>query len=164
VMNPINDPTQLAEQTRMQEMENILLQLGKPAPVSPRDGHAIHIETLMRVVDDEFTALADSPQNVPIVEGMLNHIVAHCQMGLAGGEDKATFSEALSKVQTLKTRIAALQAHEKAVQDSMGAQLGPEQALAAGASAGNAMLAPDETTAPQAAAAPPAPGPAPGGV
>jgi len=69
-------------------------------------------------------------------------------MTLATGEKIPEVQAALSKVQTLKTRIAALMAHEKAIQEGLGANLDADQALAAGAGAADPLLAPDASAVP----------------
>ena len=148
VLNPVNDPTQLAEQTRMQDIENILIQIGKPVAVSPRDNHLIHIESVMKVIDELVSSLVDDVSKAPVAEIAIDHVVAHAQMVLAAGEKIPEVQAALSKVQTLKTRIAALLAHEKAIQEGLGANLDADQALAAGAGAADPLLAPDASAVP----------------
>lgn len=53
VLLPINDPTEDAEQVRLQLMEINQIINGTPMPVSPRDNHLIHIQTLVGQTDPE---------------------------------------------------------------------------------------------------------------
>src|ERR1017187_387172 len=46
VLLPENDPTEEAEQQRMQNLEIMLLSHGQAVPVSPRDNHLIHLTVL----------------------------------------------------------------------------------------------------------------------
>lgn len=80
VLLPDNDPTEVAEQTRQQKIEIMLMeQSGLPVEVSPRDNAEIHLTYLRQVYEQNFIpALAQSPADVlPVASACVKHAEDH---------------------------------------------------------------------------------------
>lgn len=87
VLLPPNDPTQTREQSRQQELENLLLERGQPVPVSPRDDHLVHLAVLhdafgrfVRQLVAGAAALEDPQQVAPaaaVAQALLSHAAEH---------------------------------------------------------------------------------------
>jgi hypothetical protein len=135
VLMPENDPVQAAEQTRAQQLENLLLTQGMEVPVSPRDSHRLHLDMLWPNVDQVMQGLLTDPASTqPLLQVLLGHARTHVQLGIAAGGDES-FAGDQQKLNTIAERLAALQQHEQTLQEAAAAGLAPEQALAAAAEA-----------------------------
>lgn len=133
VMVPQPDPTVVAEQARQQELENLLIAQGKDVPVSPRDNHQVHIET----IKPSIAALAQSlgqagEQGIAVMQKALEHWEAHISAAVAGGADKAAFAEDLRQIRESAKQLGEMQAvmAQKAQLQASGA-ISPEAAAAA---------------------------------
>jgi len=111
VMIPQPDPTVVAEQSRMQAMENVLISRGESVPVSPRDNHQVHIEALK----PNITALASklgeaTPEMLAVFQIGLEHWEAHISAAVAGGAPKDAFAEDLRQIREAAKQLGELQA------------------------------------------------------
>lgn len=115
VMLPNPDPTVVAEQGRMQEMENLLLAAMRPVAVSPRDNHLIHIETLkggLSLIAPE--AAKGDQKALTIMPAFLQHWADHLVAAEAGGVDKAQLAPLQAELQAVAKQLGELQAHAEA--------------------------------------------------
>lgn len=84
-----NDPTQQAEQTRQQQLEfSAALSQGQPVPVSPRDAHELHINTLLPLAQAVAQAVMQGSQPTETLEAVLAHVTEHYNFALQQGVPK----------------------------------------------------------------------------
>lgn len=88
VLLPDNDPTQEAEQHRLQQMESALLLMGQAVPVSPRDNHLIHLQTLMPLAEQNGAAMMQGGSNTQAFEAITAHINEHFNRAQEQGAPK----------------------------------------------------------------------------
>jgi hypothetical protein len=88
VLLPENDPTQQAEQQRLQQLELPLLQQGQPVPVSPRDNHLIHLEVLQPVAEQTAMAIMQGAADTVSLEAILAHVTEHFNRATEQGVPK----------------------------------------------------------------------------
>ena len=86
------------EQARMQLMEsNVMLSLGVQSPVSPRDNHIIHSNTIRQLITATFPMLSKNPNPDPKVMKALelgaNHMADHLQAAKMAGANDPAFKE-----------------------------------------------------------------------
>jgi len=89
VLLPDEDPTVLAEQTRLAEMENLLFEMGKGANLqpSPRDNHQIHLDILLGAAEALAPQAAENPQGVAtVMKALAQHGLNHVQLGQSSGQ------------------------------------------------------------------------------
>lgn len=103
VVLPQEDPTQVAEQTRTQLFENDLLLNGQEVPVSPRDAHLIHIQTMMGPLTQALQEAVQNPTADTLIQAFLTHGMGHLQAAKAGGET----SPELAQAEQIFAQIAA---------------------------------------------------------
>jgi len=77
VLLPENDPTEQAEQTRQQQLELLALLDGKPVPVSRRDNHAIHIETVLAIGTSSLEDIQDPGKASAVIKALVQHVQEH---------------------------------------------------------------------------------------
>lgn len=97
LMLPEGDPTETAEQQRMQILELSLLTTGQPVPVSPRDNHLMHLDLIMPAAEGLAAKVIQGESGSAAFEGVINHISEHLNYALQQGADK----EKLKPVQEL---------------------------------------------------------------
>lgn len=156
VMVPQPDPTVVAEQARQQELENLLLAGGKPVPVSPRDNHQVHIETIKPSIAALAQQLGQAgQQGLVIMQLGLEHWEAHISAAVAGGADKAAFAEDLRQIREAAKQLGEMQAvlAQKEQLKAAGA-ISPEAeaAAAAGPAGAPGQMAPEGAPVPAPAA------------
>jgi hypothetical protein len=129
------DPTVISEQTRQQELENMLLAMGREVPVSPRDNHRIHIETLKPTIAAAAEQLGSGdPALMAAFELALGHWALHIETAVAAGAKKDEFAEDLRQIREAATQLGQLQAtlaaqqQQNAVMEQQGI---PPEAMAA---------------------------------
>ncbi len=88
VLLPENDPTEQAEQDRLQQLEIMLLSHGQPVPVSPRDNHLIHLNILMPVTEQAAGQMMQGQHDTSVLEAMIAHVNAHYNAAIAQGTKK----------------------------------------------------------------------------
>ena len=83
VLLPDEDPTELAEQTRLQQMELLLLAgQATQVPISPRDNHMIHLQVLLPAMEATAQTAAHpevsaASHGVEVLHAMLDHANQH---------------------------------------------------------------------------------------
>jgi len=111
VMIPQPDPTVVAEQSRMQAMENVLISRGESVPVSPRDNHQVHIEALKPNISALASKLGEAtPEMLAVFQIGLEHWEAHISAAVAGGTPKDAFAEDLRQIREAAKQLGELQA------------------------------------------------------
>ena len=90
VLLPVNDPTEQAEQQRLQQVELALLSQGQAVPVSPRDNHQIHLEILVPVAEQTAQAITQGQSDTAALEAILAHVTEHYNAALAAGVPKSS--------------------------------------------------------------------------
>lgn len=111
VLVPQPDPTVVSEQSRQQELENLLIAAGKEVPVSPRDNHDVHISTLKPSVEALAQQLGQADENMlAIFEASLKHWDAHITAAVAAGADKAAYAEDVRQIRTASKEVGQLRA------------------------------------------------------
>lgn len=126
VVLPINDPTQEAEQVRLQTMENLALSQGQEVPVSPRDGHRIHIEVLKQQLEQTLPQIAENMQAIVPVRAMLQHYAQHIDAAIQGGAPAAEFAEDRRQLQEAAKQLQELEQAFMAAQQAAQPPAGPE--------------------------------------
>lgn len=104
ILLPDEDPTVMAEQSRLQSLE-LLLIIGQSAevPVSPRDNHEVHLQVLMPVMEATAQQAVSDPHAVQTLHALLAHAEAHYNAAVQGGVTK----EALKPVEEILTKLRA---------------------------------------------------------
>lgn len=88
VLMPANDPTEEAEQTRLQQMELALISAGQQVPVSPRDNHEIHMGLVMPTIEQIGGAMQSGQAGTAVFEAALKHLADHLAAAQAQGVSK----------------------------------------------------------------------------
>jgi hypothetical protein len=132
VLLPDEDPTVIAEQTRLQQLELlIIVGQGAEVPISPRDNHLVHLQVLMPSMEAAAQAAAADPNAVATLQALLKHAEAHQSAAEAAGGPKealAPFTEILKKLRASMADLVALsQQQEQATAAAAQAELEAEQ-------------------------------------
>jgi hypothetical protein len=101
VLAPTPDPTQIAEQQRQQILENGAILDGTVVPVSPRDAHAVHLASLMPVIQGAIQEVQTNPKNTggeQLLRGLVAHAKAHIQLA-AGDPAVAQYAEIILQLE-----------------------------------------------------------------
>jgi len=146
VLLPVNDPTAETEQAQKQILENLVLSIGKPVPVSSRDGHRVHTQLLQADLQEAMQA-----QNPAVIQAYLAHWQAHIEAAIQGGDKNSDWSQDVAQIQgiaqALEQALAQAAAPEAQVQ---------EQAPEAPVEQGESLILPQDLAPPEAPAAAPA--------
>jgi hypothetical protein len=115
VLLPDNDPTEQAEQTRLQQLE-LLIIVGQASevPVSPRDNHLIHLGILMPVMEQTAQQAVQDPKATEVLSAVLAHAESHFKMAENAGVPKDQLSEIGTTLKKLRGVIDQL--HQNAAQ------------------------------------------------
>lgn len=140
VLLPDEDPTILAEQTRLQQMEMLLIAgQGTMVPISPRDNHVIHLGIIMPALEQAAQVTSQQADGLPILKAMLAHAQGHLQ----GAEQSAVPKDQLAPIaktinqlaqqmpqleQLAQAEQAAKQAQRQAQLEAAAAQAGASDA------------------------------------
>lgn len=124
VILPGNDPTEEAEQSRQQDMETMLLSVGHPVPVSPRDNHLIHLKELMPDAEQLGGHLMQGNAQLPALQAVLAHVTEHYQQAIQQGVKKDVLAEVAQFVNKIGPALAQLQQIEQQKQALMQQQQG----------------------------------------
>jgi hypothetical protein len=133
---PQDDPTETAEQSRLQMMENSLLTDGQMIPVSARDNHLVHLEVLAPALQPVAEEAMKSPQAEPILEAYVTHMAAHVNTAKQQGaapEQLAPYEAAVKQAAAALQQLKQLAAQQPPAQQPPA---DPQAALAAPAPAG----------------------------
>lgn len=137
VLLPDNDPTVQAEQARTQLLEDQLLGLGKPVPVSPRDNHEIH----MAVLREEFAPVAQAAgggdaKALAVAPVWLKHWEDHLDLALQSGINKEALKPMIQEIKDVAKHVGELQAQAQAkAQQAQAAQAQLQASISTGAPA-----------------------------
>ena len=124
VLLPVNDPTEQAEQQRLQQVELALLSQGQQVPVSPRDNHQIHLEILVPIAEQTAQAIMQGQSDTAALEAILSHLTEHYNAALAAGAPKS----ALKPVADLVKNTGKVLADLKQVDEQAGELAAESQA------------------------------------
>jgi hypothetical protein len=105
---PDNDPTEHAEQDRLQQIEIMLLTAGQPVPVSPRDNHLIHLQILMPAVEQLGAHIQSGEHPTTALEAFAAHINEHYQQALSHGVKPAELAQVKTFLDKVGETIANL--------------------------------------------------------
>lgn len=109
VLLPDEDPTVLAEQTRLQMLELLVIAgQGAEIPVSPRDNHIVHLQVLLPVMESTAQAAAQDPKALEALNALLAHGEAHYQTAVASGTPKDVLAEPAAILTKLRAVIDEL--------------------------------------------------------
>ena len=107
-------------------MELALLTQGQPVPVSPRDNHVIHLDTLKGPIEQAGMELAQNPSVMPIIQALLDHAAQHIDMAQKSGVNPEELQDDIQQLEAIQQAIQQVQALDQqaaAVQEA-SAQLG----------------------------------------
>jgi hypothetical protein len=116
VLLPANDPTEQAEQQRLQQMELEVLTKGQPVPVSPRDNHMIHLTILMPLVEAQAGAMMQGQSNTQSFEALLAHINEHYNRATEQGAPKKQLEPVSAFLKKAADALAQLKALDQQAQ------------------------------------------------
>jgi hypothetical protein len=116
VLLPTNDPTEQAEQTRLQQMELQLLGAGQPVPVSPRDNHMIHLGILMPLAEQQAGAMMQGDSHTGIFETLVAHINEHFNRAQEQGLKNDQMKQIGAFLAKVGPAIAQLKQHDAQAQ------------------------------------------------
>lgn len=109
VLLPDEDPTVLAEQTRLQMLElSLITTQGTQVPVSPRDNHMVHLQVLMPAMESAAQVAAQQPDGLPILQAMVVHATAHFEAAKNSGAPKDQLAEVEKILSTLNSSMEQL--------------------------------------------------------
>jgi hypothetical protein len=108
VLLPENDPTQEAEQLRLQQMELALILQAQAVPVSPRDGHVIHMKVLMPVAQQVAQAVMQGQSNTAVFESVIAHLTEHYTLAEQQGAPKEALAEVAGVIKKAGPVLAKL--------------------------------------------------------
>jgi hypothetical protein len=117
---PENDPTEQAEQMRLQQLELMLLTSGQAVPVSPRDNHETHISVLMPALQ-QLGQTAMTPEGTPILEVAVGHLNEHYSSAVAAGVAPDKLAEVKQFLTKAGKVLADLKAHDAQAQQMVQA-------------------------------------------
>jgi hypothetical protein len=143
VLLPVNDPTAETEQAQKQILENLVLSIGKPVPVSSRDGHRVHTQLLQA----DLQAAMQAQPDPAVIQAYLAHWQAHIEAAIQGGDKDSDWSQDVAQIQGIAQALEQAAAPEAQVQ---------EQAPEAPVEQGESLILPQDLAPPEAPAAAPA--------
>jgi len=108
VILPDQDPTEEAEQHRLQQMELVLLSGGQPVPVSPRDNHLIHIQILLPAMEQVGQQLTQGHFPTDTLEVMGAHLNEHVNRARQQGAPPEALAPALALLKNFVQTIQKL--------------------------------------------------------
>ncbi len=114
VLLPDEDPTVLSEQTRLQQLELLIL-VGQGSPVnpSPRDNHMVHLDVLHPAMEAAATdAVTSGAQGLQVLHVLFDHANSHYQMAASQGGDPAKLQPVKEFLTKLDSAIKRMDAQE----------------------------------------------------
>jgi hypothetical protein len=102
------DPTEHAEQDRMQNLEMVLLGHGQGVPVSPRDNHMIHLQVLMPAAEQMAQQIGQGQFGTESLEAILAHLNEHYNFALQQGVKKDVLAPVAQLVKKIGPALAQL--------------------------------------------------------
>jgi hypothetical protein len=117
VLLPDEDPTELAEQTRLQQLELMALSAGQQIPTSPRDNHQIHLDVLKGAIEAATQSIASGdPAATASLEAFVTHGNEHLAAALQSGVKKDALKEVIDFLLNATNAITQLAQLEQAQQ------------------------------------------------
>lgn len=127
VLLPEEDPTVLAEQTRLQMLElQLIVGQGTQVPVSPRDNHLVHLGVIMPVLEQVGQAVTKDPHAVETLQALLKHAEVHYQTAEQAGAPKealAPFKKTLDALRSVMGQLIESAEQEKQLAAAQAAPL-----------------------------------------
>jgi hypothetical protein len=130
---PDNDPTETAEQDRMQQLELTLLSHGQAVPVSPRDNHLIHLSILMPAAEQVAGGMSQGQFGTDVLETFVSHINEHYSQAQKQGVKPEALKEVaqfLNKVGPEIAKLRQLDQNAQALAAAHGQMNSPGQPMA----------------------------------
>ncbi len=106
VLLPDADPTEKAEQMRMQNLELVLLSHGQAVEVSPRDNHLIHLSVIMPAAEQMGGQMMQGQFDTPALEAVLAHINEHYNAAVSTGVKRELLKEVAEFVKKIGPALA----------------------------------------------------------
>lgn len=132
VILPDADPTELAEQTNQQILENVALMQGEAVPVSPRDNARMHLDALAPKLAQLAQGLVTNPEAViPIIGAFIQHAQDHINTAIQAGAKPAEFADDVKGLTELAKQVGESQGQLEAAAALGGGQPQPQGALPA---------------------------------
>ena len=116
VVLPVNDPTQEAEQARMQTIENVVMAVGKALPISSRDNHRIHADVIKADLQQLAQALMQDHTLLPEVQLKLQHWKDHFDAALQSGAQADAWVEDKKLIDAVTAELGNLSQPEQPAQ------------------------------------------------
>lgn len=129
VLLPDEDSTVLAEQSRMQALELLIL-VGQASaiPVSPRDNHLVHLQTMKQAFESSAEqAATKGAEGLEVLQALVAHAEAHLQAAAAAGEDKNKLAEFTKLITGARNAVEKLNQVEEEQARVATAQPAPSQ-------------------------------------
>lgn len=105
VVIPDEDPTVAAEATRMQMLENTALGSGLPVPVSPRDNHLIHLQSMLPILESGAQTAAQDPGASGGLQFIVQHAGEHIAAAQAQGINDPIFEQIMPLLKQLELQV-----------------------------------------------------------
>jgi len=125
ILLPDEDPTILAEQTRLQLLElQLIAGHGTQVPISPRDNHMVHLQVLVPAMEQAAQVAAQQPDGVGPLEAMVIHATGHLQGAAQMGvpkEELAPVADIVNKLTASMKQLKQLAAAQAAMQTAQAA-------------------------------------------
>ena len=122
VLLPDQDPTEKAEQMRMQQLELTLLSHGQPVEVSPRDNHLIHLSVIMPAAEQVGGQMMSGQFDTSVLRAILAHINEHYNAAVSAGVKKELLSEVAEFVKKIGPALQQLEQVDQQQQAMMQGQ------------------------------------------
>lgn len=130
VLLPEEDPTIVAEQSRLQNLELlILVGQGSPVPVSPRDNHLVHLQVLQPAMEAAAAETATKGvEGLQILHNLFKHASDHYALAEQNGTPKETLAPIKKFLTQLDSAIKRLDQMETQNQREQGIGPAPQPA------------------------------------
>jgi hypothetical protein len=109
VILPENDPTEQAEQVRLQQLELLALTQGQPVPISPRDNHLVHLEFLQGPIQAAAQSAVEDATTLPLLVNLGVHAEEHLLSAEAAGVDGKVLEPFYNMVTSAKNAAKQLE-------------------------------------------------------
>lgn len=126
VLLPGEDPTEQAEQNRLQQFEIVVLSSGQAVPVSPRDNHLVHLQVLMPAAEQVAAQVMSGEFPSAVLEAVIAHVTEHYNQAIAQGVKPETLAEVGSFVSKAGQALAQLKQVDAQAAQLQAGQLPPE--------------------------------------
>lgn len=128
ILLPDEDPTETAEQARLQMLELLLLIQGTAVPISPRDNDIVHLSVLMPAMSATAVQATQDSNADEVLHAEMVHAEGHYKAAVSKGADKeqlAQVEEVLKKLRPALAEMEQLAAQQKELDAAAAAQAQP---------------------------------------